>query len=41
MYEPDQVKSFERPRGLPFRIGKVGHVVLNVRDVERSARFYT
>jgi catechol 2,3-dioxygenase-like lactoylglutathione lyase family enzyme len=35
------VKSFERPRGLPFRIAKLGHVVLNVRDVERSARFYT
>jgi catechol 2,3-dioxygenase-like lactoylglutathione lyase family enzyme len=31
----------ERPHGLPFRIGKLGHVVLNVRDVERSARFYT
>src|SRR5271166_3604569 len=40
MYEPDRVKRLERPHGLPFRIGKLGHVVLNVRDVERSARFY-
>jgi len=41
MYEPDRVKRLGRPRGLPFRIGKLGHVVLNVRNVERSARFYT
>ena len=41
MYDPDRVRSLQRPRGLPFRIGKLGHVVLNVRDVERSARFYT
>ena len=41
MYEPERVKRLERPHGLPFRIGKLGHVVLNVRDVERSARFYT
>src|SRR5499427_7797479 len=41
MYDPDSVRSLQRPQGLPFRIGKLGHVVLNVRDVERSARFYT
>jgi len=41
MYEPDRVKSLKRPQGLPFRIGKLGHVVINVHDVERSARFYT
>ncbi len=40
MYDPDRVRSLRRPHGLPFRIGKIGHVVLNVRDVERSARFY-
>jgi catechol 2,3-dioxygenase len=40
MYDPDQVKGLRRPRGLPFHIGKIGHVVLNVRDVERSTRFY-
>jgi len=41
MYDPNRVRSLQRPQGLPFRIGKLGHVVLNVRDVERSARFYT
>src|ERR1700736_6086889 len=41
MYDPNRVKSLQRPQGLPFRIGKLGHIVLNVRDVERSARFYT
>jgi catechol 2,3-dioxygenase-like lactoylglutathione lyase family enzyme len=41
MYDPDRVKGLQRPHGLPFRIGKLGHVVLNVRDVERSAQFYT
>ena len=40
MYDPDRIKQLQRPRGLPFRIGKIGHVVLNVCDVERSARFY-
>jgi catechol 2,3-dioxygenase-like lactoylglutathione lyase family enzyme len=40
MYDPDRVRGLQRPHGLPFRIGKLGHVVLNVRDVERSARFY-
>jgi catechol 2,3-dioxygenase-like lactoylglutathione lyase family enzyme len=41
MYDPDRVRALQRPHGLPFRIGKLGHVVLNVRDVERSARFYS
>ncbi len=41
MYDPDRVRKLRRPRGMPFRIGKIGHVVLNVSDVERSARFYT
>ena len=40
MYDPYRVKSMQRPPGLAFKIGKIGHVVLNVRDVERSARFY-
>ena len=40
-YDPDRVRSVKRPRGLPFNIGKIGHVVLNVQDAERSARFYT
>ena len=33
------VQSTERPS--PIRIKKLGHVVIQVRDVERSARFYT
>ena len=37
----EAIRSLERPRGLPFRIGKIGHVALYVRDVSRSARFYT
>ena len=41
MFERDAVKDLKRPMGLPFRIGKIGHVVLNVRDVDRSVRFYT
>ncbi len=41
MYDPERVRQLDRPHGLPFCIGKIGHVVLNVRDVERSARFYT
>jgi len=30
-----------RPTGMPFRIGRIGHVVLNVREIGRSLRFYT
>jgi catechol 2,3-dioxygenase-like lactoylglutathione lyase family enzyme len=38
---------FERIRGMkqaanpPFAIAKIGHVVLNVHDLERSTKFYT
>src|SRR5438309_9016622 len=35
------LKELGRPKGMPFRIGKLGHVVINVRDVARSVRFYT
>ncbi len=28
------------PKGMPFKITKIGHVVLNVRDIEASAKFY-
>jgi catechol 2,3-dioxygenase-like lactoylglutathione lyase family enzyme len=37
----ERIKSNRRPHGLPFRIAKLGHIVLNVRDIERSVRFYT
>lgn len=29
------------PDGLPFKINKIGHVVLMVTDIERSLQFYT
>jgi catechol 2,3-dioxygenase len=41
MFDRDEVKTIGRPPGLPFRIGKLGHVVINVSDVARSVRFYT
>jgi catechol 2,3-dioxygenase-like lactoylglutathione lyase family enzyme len=41
MIDPEALKQLGRPRGMPFRIGKIGHVVLNVRDLARSVRFYT
>ena len=34
-------KRLQRPLGLPFRIAKLGHVVVNVADLERSVKFYT
>ena len=40
-WDPARVKQLKRPHGLPFNIGKIGHVVLNVENVEHSARFYT
>jgi catechol 2,3-dioxygenase len=40
-FDGEALKALKRPRGLPFRIGKLGHVVLNVRDLPRSVRFYT
>ncbi|MBL0899873.1 MAG: VOC family protein, partial [Reyranella sp.] len=29
------------PHGLPFKVQKLGHAVVNVSDLERSKRFYT
>lgn len=36
-----KLKQSQRPKGVPFRISKIGHVVLNCADIERSVRFYT
>lgn len=36
-----KINSHTRPKGMPFNITKIGHVVLNVSDVERSTKFYT
>ncbi|HEV8678990.1 MAG TPA: VOC family protein [Stellaceae bacterium] len=41
MIDVDELKAMARPKGMPFRIGKIGHVVVNVRDVARSVRFYS
>ena len=41
MIDADELTGLTRPKGMPFRIGKIGHVVINVRDVARSVRFYT
>ena len=41
MIDVDALRGLARPKGMPFRIGKLGHVVINVRDVARSVRFYT
>jgi catechol 2,3-dioxygenase len=40
-YHIDELRQLTRPKGMPFRIGKLGHVVLNVTDLDRSVRFYT
>src|SRR5580658_8999010 len=40
MFDVDRVKRLARPKGLPFQIGKIGHIVINVRDVAKSAEFY-
>ncbi len=36
-----RLKSMSPPMGMGFRIGKLGHVVLQVNDLERSTAFYT
>jgi catechol 2,3-dioxygenase len=37
----EKLKQLKRPQGLPFRINKIGHVVLNCSDLKRSVEFYT
>lgn len=36
----EAIKKKRRPHGLPFHIGKIGHVVLQVADMARSVDFY-
>ena len=36
-----KLKSMAPPRGMEFHIAKVGHVVLQVADLERATQFYT
>jgi catechol 2,3-dioxygenase-like lactoylglutathione lyase family enzyme len=37
----EKLKNMSPPRGMDFDISKVGHVVLQVANVERSTEFYT
>jgi catechol 2,3-dioxygenase-like lactoylglutathione lyase family enzyme len=37
----ERLKPFRQMRNAPFSITKIGHVVLNCGDLERSVRFYT
>lgn len=36
----EKLKSMSPPAGMEFHIGKLGHVVLRVTDLERSTDFY-
>src|SRR3954463_3860459 len=35
------IKRCRKPKEMPFAITKLGHVVLNCSDMEKSVRFYT
>jgi catechol 2,3-dioxygenase len=37
----ERLRKVTPPKGLPFQVGKLGHVVLRVTDLEKSLRFYT
>lgn len=37
----EAIKANVKPQDLPFSINKIGHVVLNVADLQRSVAFYT
>jgi catechol 2,3-dioxygenase-like lactoylglutathione lyase family enzyme len=37
----EKLKSMAPPKGMNFHIGKLGHLVLQVADLEKSTAFYT
>jgi hypothetical protein len=37
-FDPEEMRQLKRPRGLPFRIGKIDHAVLNVSEMWSSSR---
>ena len=39
--DTERLKQVAPPKGLPFDIKKIGHVVLMVEDLQRSVDFYT
>ncbi|MGH6996003.1 MAG: VOC family protein, partial [Stellaceae bacterium] len=34
-------RRYVKPKDLPFKLGKLGHIVINCADLERSIEFYT
>jgi catechol 2,3-dioxygenase-like lactoylglutathione lyase family enzyme len=40
-FDAKAIKNTQPPAGLPFKIGKIGHLVLMVTDMTQSVRFYT
>lgn len=36
----ERIKALAPARGIPFAVTKIGHVVLNCSDLERSTKFY-
>ena len=39
--QAEALRRMAPPAGLPFRVAKLGHVVLTVRDMTRAVAFYT
>jgi len=39
--DADAIRKLRKGQGIPFTLTKLGHVVLNCSDMERSVRFYT
>ena len=40
-FKPAELDGLPAPRDLPFRIRKIGHVVLRARNLPKSVEFYT
>lgn len=40
-FNADAVRNMTTPSDLPFRIRKIGHVVLRASDMQKSVQFYT
>ncbi|MDE1903973.1 MAG: VOC family protein, partial [Alphaproteobacteria bacterium] len=34
-------RRYVKPKDVPFKLGKLGHIVINCADLERSLKFYT
>ena len=41
MSEPARLQDYAPPSDPPFRVRKIGHVVLRAADLARSVAFYT